>query len=91
MLGTTNAINLIDAIDGLSTCISAVITTCLTVIAIVLDVKEIIVEKYKEETDIEVLRQKAIQAEHSKATEQLSKQKNRIYNFRTVASGYYEK
>lgn len=54
-------------------------------------VKDLIVEKYKEEADIEVLREKAIQAEHSKATEQLSKQKNRIYNFRTVASGYYEK
>ena len=43
MLGTTNAINLTDGIDGLSTSISAIITTCLTVIAIVLDVKEIIV------------------------------------------------
>ena len=43
MLGTTNAINLTDGIDGLSTSISAIITTCLTVIAIILDVKEIVV------------------------------------------------
>lgn len=43
MLGTTNAVNLTDGIDGLSTSISAIITTCLTVIAIILDVKEIVV------------------------------------------------
>lgn len=43
MLGTTNAVNLTDGIDGLSTSISAIIVTCLTVIAIILDVKEIIV------------------------------------------------
>ncbi len=43
MLGTTNAVNLTDGIDGLSTAISAIITTCLTVIAIILDIKEIIV------------------------------------------------
>ena len=43
MLGTTNAVNLTDGIDGLSTSISAIITTCLTVIAIILDIKEIIV------------------------------------------------
>lgn len=43
MLGTTNAVNLTDGIDGLSTSVSAIITTCLTVIAIILDVKEIIV------------------------------------------------
>ena len=43
MLGTTNAINLTDGIDGLSTSISAIITTCLTVIAIILDVKVIVV------------------------------------------------
>lgn len=43
MLGTTNAINLTDGIDGLSTSISAIITTCLTVIAIILDVKEVII------------------------------------------------
>ena len=43
MLGTTNAVNLTDGIDGLSTSISAIITTCLTVIAIILDIKEVIV------------------------------------------------
>ena len=43
ILGTTNAVNLTDGIDGLSTSISAIIVTCLTVIAIVLVVKEIIV------------------------------------------------
>lgn len=43
MLGTTNAVNLTDGIDGLSTNVSAIITTCLTVIAIILDVKEIVV------------------------------------------------
>jgi len=43
MLGTTNAINLTDGIDGLSTSVAAIITTCLTVIAIILDVKEIVV------------------------------------------------
>jgi phospho-N-acetylmuramoyl-pentapeptide-transferase len=43
MLAVTNAINLTDGVDGLSTSISAIIATCLTVIAIVLDVKEIIV------------------------------------------------
>ena len=43
MLATTNAVNLTDGIDGLSTSISAIITTCLTVIAIILDIKEIVV------------------------------------------------
>ena len=43
MLGTTNAVNLTDGIDGLSTSVSAIITTCLTVIAIILDIKEIVV------------------------------------------------
>ena len=43
ILGTTNAVNLTDGIDGLSTSISAIIVTCLTVIAIILDVKEITV------------------------------------------------
>ena len=43
MLGTTNAVNLTDGIDGLSTSVAAIITTCLTVIAIILDVKEIVV------------------------------------------------
>ena len=43
MLATTNAVNLTDGIDGLSTSVAAIITTCLTVIAIILDIKEIIV------------------------------------------------
>ena len=43
MLGTTNAVNLTDGIDGLATSVSAIILTTLTVIAIVFDVKEIVV------------------------------------------------
>lgn len=43
MLGTTNAVNLTDGIDGLATSISAIILTTLTIIAIVLDVKEVVV------------------------------------------------
>ena len=43
MLGTTNAVNLTDGIDGLSTSVAAIITTCLTVIAIRLEVIEIVV------------------------------------------------
>ena len=43
MLATTNAVNLTDGIDGLSTSVSAIITTCLTVIAIILDIKEVVV------------------------------------------------
>ena len=43
MLGTTNAVNLTDGIDGLSTSVSVIITTCLTVIAIILDIKEVVV------------------------------------------------
>lgn len=41
MLGTTNAINLTDGIDGLSSSVTTIILTCLTVIGIILDVKEI--------------------------------------------------
>ena len=41
MLGTTNAINLTDGIDGLSSSVTTIILTCLTVIAIIFDVKEI--------------------------------------------------
>ena len=43
MLAMTNAINLTDGVDGLSTSISAIIATCLTVIAIIMDIKEVIV------------------------------------------------
>ena len=41
MLGTTNAVNLTDGVDGLSTSVSAIIITCLTIISIMLDIKEI--------------------------------------------------
>lgn len=43
MIATTNAINLTDGIDGLATSVSSIILTTLTVIAIVLDVKEVVV------------------------------------------------
>ena len=43
MLATTNAINLTDGIDGLSTSVTTIILTCLTVIGIVTGVKEIVV------------------------------------------------
>ncbi len=41
MLGTTNAINLTDGIDGLSSSVTTIILTCLTVIAIIFNVKEV--------------------------------------------------
>ncbi len=41
ILGTTNAVNLTDGIDGLSSSVSAIIITCLTVIAIKLGVTEV--------------------------------------------------
>lgn len=43
ILGTTNAINLTDGVDGLCPTVSAVIITCLTVIGIIFDVKEIVI------------------------------------------------
>lgn len=43
MLGTTNAVNLTDGVDGLCPTIGAIIVTCLTVIGIILDVKEIVI------------------------------------------------
>ncbi len=43
MLATTNAINLTDGIDGLNTSVTTIILTCLTVIGIILGVKEIVV------------------------------------------------
>ena len=43
LLAMTNAVNLTDGIDGLSTSVSAIMATALTVIAIILDVKEITV------------------------------------------------
>ena len=42
-LSTTNAINLTDGIDGLSTSVTTIIVACLTVISIVFGVKEITV------------------------------------------------
>lgn len=41
LLATTNAINLTDGIDGLSTSVTTIILTCLTVIGIIFGVKEI--------------------------------------------------
>ena len=43
MLATTNAINLTDGIDGLSTSVTTIILTCLTVIGIITGVKEIVI------------------------------------------------
>lgn len=42
LLATTNAINLTDGIDGLSTSVTTIILTCLTVIGIIFNVKEIV-------------------------------------------------
>ena len=41
LLGTTNAVNLTDGIDGLSTTVTTIIITCLTVISIFFGVKEV--------------------------------------------------
>ena len=43
MLATTNAINLTDGIDGLSSSVTTIILTCLTVIAIIFNVNEVTV------------------------------------------------
>ena len=43
ILGTTNAVNLTDGIDGLSSSVCTIIITCLTVIAIAFTVNELIV------------------------------------------------
>ncbi len=42
MLGTTNAVNLTDGIDGLATSVTTIIIACLTVIGIMIDVKEVV-------------------------------------------------
>ena len=42
MLGTTNAVNLTDVIDGLATSVTTIIIACLTVIGIMIDVKEVV-------------------------------------------------
>ena len=41
MLATTNAINLTDGIDGLSTSVTTIIITCLTVISVLIGLKEV--------------------------------------------------
>ena len=41
ILGTTNAVNLTDGIDGLSSCVCTIIITCLTVIATIFTVNEV--------------------------------------------------
>ena len=41
MIATTNAINLTDGVDGLSTSVTTIIITCLTVISIIFQIKEI--------------------------------------------------
>ena len=41
LLGTTNAVNLTDGIDGLSSSVTTIILTCLVAISIILGVKEI--------------------------------------------------
>ena len=41
MLATTNAVNLTDGIDGLSTSVTTIIITCLTVISIIFEIKEV--------------------------------------------------
>lgn len=43
LLGTSNAVNLTDGIDGLVTSVTALILTCLTVIGIIFNIKEIVV------------------------------------------------
>ena len=41
MLATTNAINLTDGVDGLSSSVTTIILTCLTVIGIIFNIKEV--------------------------------------------------
>ena len=43
MLATTNAVNLTDGVDGLATSVTLAIVTAITVIAIIFDVKEVII------------------------------------------------
>ena len=43
LLGTSNAVNLTDGIDGLAKSVTALILTCLTVIGIIFNIKEIVV------------------------------------------------
>ncbi len=43
ILGTTNAVNLTDGIDGLSSSVTVIIITCLTIIATILGIKELVI------------------------------------------------
>ena len=43
MLATTNAVNLTDGIDGLSTSVTTIIIACLTVIGIIYEIKEVVI------------------------------------------------
>lgn len=43
MLGTTNAVNLTDGIDGLATSVTTIIIACLTVVGIIQEVKEVVI------------------------------------------------
>ena len=43
MLGTTNAVNLTDGIDGLATSVTTIIIACFTVIGIIYEVKEVVI------------------------------------------------
>lgn len=43
ILGTTNAVNLTDGIDGLSSSVCTIIITCLTIIAMMFGIKEIVI------------------------------------------------
>lgn len=43
ILATTNAVNLTDGVDGLCPTVSAIIITCLTVVGIIYDVKEVVI------------------------------------------------
>ncbi|MCL2859413.1 MAG: phospho-N-acetylmuramoyl-pentapeptide-transferase [Oscillospiraceae bacterium] len=43
LLAITNSINLTDGVDGLASTVSTIIITCLTIIGIILDVKEVII------------------------------------------------
>lgn len=42
MLGTTNAVNLTDGVDGLSTSVTTIIVACLTVVGLIYDVTEVV-------------------------------------------------
>ncbi len=43
ILGTTNAVNLTDGIDGLASSVCAIIVTCLTVIGIMFNIQEVVI------------------------------------------------